>query len=207
VGTVAGILAMFFGLWELITISVTCMLIAVLMMLEGFVMVLLEAPCLCPFLDFAQLPSKYMENRPHWIRATIYLLFAAIPFLSCPGPTSFMGCGLIVITSGIYLLMALGKKASADEMRMKAVVINQAATTTATGNSTVTTSPTANLVENEELPKANPLPPSSMFGPTPAGWTSPPAYDLPRSTVQQPQFPPQHLPPFGQSTTGSTVTY
>lgn len=91
-------------------------------------------------------------------------------------------------------------RASADEMRMKAVVINQGATTTTTGNSTVTTSPTANLVENEELPKANPLPPASQaFGP-------PPAYDIPRPTVQ-PQFPPQHLPPFGQPTTGATVTY
>jgi len=140
VGTMAGLFSIAIGFFSLFSIfDTSCILAGGLLMVEGLLMSLLEAPCFCTFLDFAYMPSTFFDNKPHWIKATIYLFFAGIPFFWCTGITTFFSCGLIFVTSALYLLIALGKKASADEMRVKANHFSQ--------------SPAAGLVLNEELPK------------------------------------------------------
>ena len=65
------------------------------------------------------------------------MLFAIIPFLFCAGFGMFLGCGLMLITSGLYLIKALGRKASRQEMAANAI-------------SSMSTSPSAILVQNEQ---------------------------------------------------------
>ena len=98
---------------------------------------LIEAPCFCVFLEFSQVPSALFDRRPHYYRATVYLLFAFIPFTLCVGFGLFLGCGLMLITSGLYLIRALGRKASRQEMAANAI-------------SNLSTSPSAILVQNEQ---------------------------------------------------------
>lgn len=40
---------------------------------EGLLMTMIEAPCFCVFLDFAFLPSRFLEGKSLWIKATLYL--------------------------------------------------------------------------------------------------------------------------------------
>ena len=49
---------------------------------EGLIISLIESPCFFTFLDFAYMPSKLFENKPHWIKATLYLWFVFIYDLS-----------------------------------------------------------------------------------------------------------------------------
>lgn len=116
-------------------------------------MTLIEAPCFCIFLEFSQVPSGIFDNRPHYYRATVYLLFAFIPFMFCAGFGLFIGCGLMLITSGLYLMKALGRKASRQEMAV---------------NAALSSSPSSILVQNEQ-PMAGAHTTSKLTGEVPAG--------------------------------------
>lgn len=105
---------------------------------EGFLVTLIEAPCFCIFLEFSQIPSGVFDKRPHYYRAILYLFFAIIPFIFCVGFSEFLGCGLMLITSGLYLMKALGRKASRQEMAANAEI------------SGLSASPSAILVQNEQ---------------------------------------------------------
>lgn len=145
--TVAGLFAIAVGFLSLFSIfDTSCILAGGLLMIEGLLMSLLEAPCFCTFLDFAYIPSNYADGKPHWMKATLYLFFAAIPFFFCVGIMTFLSCGLIFVSCALYLMMALGRKASLEEMRVKA--------------NNITEKPSAVLVQNEELPQGTDPPPT-----------------------------------------------
>lgn len=126
--------------------------------LEGLAMTLIEAPCFCVFLDFSQAPSNFFDGKPHYLRATIYLFFSVLPFFICTGFLMFLACGLMLITSGLYLMKSLGRKASRSEMAANAI-------------SSLSTSPSAILVQNE-APMATSINKGSGFtGEVPSGVT------------------------------------
>jgi len=163
-GTLAGLFSIGIGFFSLFSIfDTSCILAGGLLMIFGLIMALLEAPCFCTFLDFAYTPSTFFDSKPQWMKATLYLFFAVLPFLWCIGITTFFACGLIFVTCALYLLMALGKKASVSEMRVKA---------------NLSEAPSAILVNNEEIPKATDPPTYSksqlanMYGPTPKTFSS-----------------------------------
>jgi len=136
--TFAGILSILLGAINSLTsvIDPSCFIAGLIMMCEGLVLIMIEAPCLCVFFDFAFLPNRLLEGRSLWIKATIYLGFAILPLSFCKSASLITSCFFVFITSALYLVLALGKKASAEEMRAKAVNEN----------------PSAVLVSNEFLP-------------------------------------------------------
>lgn len=42
--------------------------------LFGLLVALIEAPFLCMFLDFAQVPSAYFDGKPPWMRGLLYIV-------------------------------------------------------------------------------------------------------------------------------------
>lgn len=120
IGTVGALTALILGAWECMTISPRCLFAGILQMLIGVVVALIEAPCFCMFLDFAQAPSNYFDRKPHWHRSLLYHIISILPILICAGITTIFGSGLIFLTGTVYGIMALGKKASFEEMRVKA---------------------------------------------------------------------------------------
>ena len=40
----------------------------------GFLVVVLEAPCCCPFFDFVDKIGKFSESRPYWQKGALYTL-------------------------------------------------------------------------------------------------------------------------------------
>lgn len=123
-GTVGGGIAIFLGVWNSVGIvlgDVSCLLGGVWQMLAGFIVIVVEAPCCCMFIDFVQTLSEWVDKRPYWNRGAFYVAIALPPIFLCFGLSSLFGSGLIFGTGVIYGFMSIGKKATAEEMRTNAI--------------------------------------------------------------------------------------
>jgi hypothetical protein len=66
-----------FGLWNCIGIllgAVMCLVSGILQVLVGFVVMAIEAPFCCMFIDHVQTVSSKIDQRPLWNRAALYCL-------------------------------------------------------------------------------------------------------------------------------------
>ncbi|CAB0041264.1 unnamed protein product [Trichogramma brassicae] len=112
-GTVGSVIAIFLGAWNcagILLAQVSCFLGGLWQMVAGFLVISVEAPCCCLFIDFVQHGSEWVENRPYWQRAAAYCLLALPPIFLCPGIGTIFGSGLIFATGVIYGMMSIGKK-------------------------------------------------------------------------------------------------
>ncbi|XP_014279158.1 calcium channel flower isoform X1 [Halyomorpha halys] len=122
-GTCGGGIAIFLGLWNCFSIllgGVECLLSGMWQMIAGFVVIVIEAPCCCFFIDFVHTFSDWADKRPFWHRAVFYVSIGFPPIVMCIGISSFFGGGLIIGCGVLYGIMALGKKAPLEEMRVQA---------------------------------------------------------------------------------------
>jgi len=132
-GTVGGMVAILLGVWSCIGIifgDVSCLISGMWQMVAGALVIMIEAPCCCLFIDFVQNVSDWMEKRPYWNRAAVYCVIALPAVFLCHELQIILGSGLIFTTGVIYGLMSLGKKASQQEM-----ISNAERETNATGSS------------------------------------------------------------------------
>ncbi|XP_034192257.1 calcium channel flower isoform X2 [Osmia lignaria lignaria] len=112
-GTVGSLIAIFLGAWNSVSIlwgSIDCLISGMWQMVAGFIVVMIEAPCCCLFIDFVQNLSDWVEKRPYWNRAGAYCLMAIPPVFLCIKMSSIFGSGLIFATGVMYGLMSLGRK-------------------------------------------------------------------------------------------------
>ena len=65
--------AIFFGVWCCISLSPLCIVAGIWQILAGFLVIVIEAPFCCMFLDFVQKFSGMVEGRPVWQKAALYL--------------------------------------------------------------------------------------------------------------------------------------
>nr|XP_022919035.1 calcium channel flower isoform X2 [Onthophagus taurus]XP_022919036.1 calcium channel flower isoform X2 [Onthophagus taurus] len=146
VGTVGGIIAIILGLVEtlsVITMNISCLIGGILQVLAGFTLICFEAPCCCMFLDYVQNVSEWIDNRPYWNKAIIYVCISIPPVIFCTGLSSIFGGGLIFLTGVIYGMMALGKKGSRQDMA--AMASPQSPSTVTTGD------PRSTLMEDPDV--------------------------------------------------------
>ncbi|ESO82121.1 hypothetical protein LOTGIDRAFT_135243 [Lottia gigantea] len=109
-GVIGGIVAMITGILSCITLTPLCLVAGILMMCIGMFVIMFEAPCCCPWLDFINQISAFSERRPPWQKALLYGPPALLPFFLCISVTTFFGCALIMVCAVLYGMMALGKK-------------------------------------------------------------------------------------------------
>ncbi|XP_026273454.1 calcium channel flower isoform X2 [Frankliniella occidentalis] len=122
-GTVGGGIAIFLGIWAatgILFAQIDCLIAGIWQMLAGFLVIVIEAPCCCMFLDFVQSASDFMEQKPYYYRGALYIVISLPAVVLCLSLSTIFGSGLIFGTGVIYGMMSLGKKASAEEMRTKA---------------------------------------------------------------------------------------
>ncbi|KAH8242463.1 hypothetical protein KR200_005200, partial [Drosophila serrata] len=122
-GIVAAFFAILFGLWNvlsIITLSVSCLVAGIIQMVAGFVVMVLEAPCCFVCIEQVNGIADKVDSKPMYFRAGLYIAMATPPIFMCFGLASLFGSGLIFATGVVYGMMALGKKASAEDMRAAA---------------------------------------------------------------------------------------
>merc|ERR1712111_281676 len=83
VAILAGLAAMFFGAWCCLTIFPLCIVAGVWQIAAGFIMIVIEAPFCCMFLDFVASFAEMVEKRPPWQKAALYIVLAVPPFFLC----------------------------------------------------------------------------------------------------------------------------
>ncbi|XP_066156128.1 calcium channel flower isoform X2 [Euwallacea fornicatus] len=119
VGTLGGFIAIFLGIWNCVSIllaNVAALIAGLWQIVAGFIVLCIEAPCCCMFIDHVQRISDVVEHRPFWNRAVAYVIMAIPPIIIEIGTCTILGSGLIFATGVIYGMMALGKKASREDM-------------------------------------------------------------------------------------------
>ncbi|XP_045514992.1 calcium channel flower isoform X1 [Pieris brassicae] len=155
-GTIGSFIAIILGLLNctgIIVAQVGCLIAGVWQMFAGFIVIVCEAPCCCFFIDYVQALSEKIEGRPYWNKAALYIGLSLPPFFLCfLSMSTLFGSGMIFATGIIYGMMALGKKASIDEMRTSAATLEA-------GSFQPNSAPRSNLVTNEQ--------PFSFTGPPP----------------------------------------
>ncbi|XP_015376645.1 PREDICTED: calcium channel flower isoform X1 [Diuraphis noxia] len=118
-GTFAGIVNLFTGIWNglgLIFLNTDCLFGGIIQLLLGLLLIALEAPFLCVFIDYMQKVSDVAENKPYWTRAVLYAGLSLVPMLLCFGPSTLIASALVFCTGLLYGLMSVGKKGSREDM-------------------------------------------------------------------------------------------
>ncbi|XP_025208602.1 calcium channel flower isoform X1 [Melanaphis sacchari] len=118
-GTFAGVVNLFTGIWNglgLIFLNTDCLFGGILQLLLGILLIALEAPFLCVFIDYMQKVSDVAENKPYWTRAIVYVGLSLVPMLLCFGPSTLIASALVFCTGLLYGLMSVGKKGSREDM-------------------------------------------------------------------------------------------
>lgn len=60
------------GCLSILLLDITGFIAGVVLMLTGFMVIMVEAPCCCMFIDFVQKVSDLADSRPYWNRAALY---------------------------------------------------------------------------------------------------------------------------------------
>jgi len=122
-GIVGAFFAVLFGFWNcfgVITINFASVVSGILQILVGVLVMAIEAPICCMFVDLIQDLAKMADARPYWYRAALYCGIAVPPIVIFPSLASVFGCGLIFGTGVLYGMMSVGKKAPIEQMRSAA---------------------------------------------------------------------------------------
>lgn len=53
-------------------LQIGCLVSGILQMLAGFLVMAIEAPCCCMFIDYVQQIAEKADQRPYWNRAALY---------------------------------------------------------------------------------------------------------------------------------------
>ncbi|XP_043201575.1 calcium channel flower-like isoform X2 [Amphibalanus amphitrite] len=115
-GAVGGLIAIGLGAFNCVTVTPLYLLAGIWQIMAGFLVTVLEAPFLCMFIDFVQNLSKKMENASAFFKGGLYIAIAIPAVLMCQTASIIIGSGLIFSAGVLNGLMALGKKASREEM-------------------------------------------------------------------------------------------
>ncbi|TKR72564.1 hypothetical protein L596_019990 [Steinernema carpocapsae] len=116
IGILGGFVAMFFAILGFVTLSPTCMIAATIQLVFGFLIIALEAPFCCTFVDFIEKIANFSESRAFWQKAALYCGMGIVPILMCPELNTILGAGMIFASGAVYGFMALGKKADRNTM-------------------------------------------------------------------------------------------
>ncbi|XP_063709885.1 calcium channel flower-like isoform X2 [Culicoides brevitarsis] len=129
IGIIGAFFCILFGLYNCISIlfaNVSCLVSGILQIILGFLVMGVEAPFCCMFIDYVQVVSSKVDSRPLWNRAAAYCALACVPVFICPGLASIFACGLVFGCGVLYGMIGLGKKASREEMAQRANTQQQA---------------------------------------------------------------------------------
>jgi len=120
VAIVTGILAMICGVFGALSTSASCIAAGVILIFLGFSMIMFEVPICCQFVSYTQPVARFSEKRPAWQKAMLYSLPPLLPLVLCPSISIVLGFICLLVNGAIQFMLAVGKKASREEMLQRA---------------------------------------------------------------------------------------
>jgi hypothetical protein len=120
VAVVTGILAMICGVFAAISITPTCIAAGVILIFLGFSMIMFEVPICCQFVSYTQPVARFSEKRPAWQKAILYSIPPLLPLALCQSVSIVLGFICLLVNGAIQFMLAVGKKASREEMLQRA---------------------------------------------------------------------------------------
>ncbi|XP_059094691.1 calcium channel flower-like isoform X2 [Tigriopus californicus] len=115
-GVVGGGLAVFFGLSAAVSINPFCIVAGLWEIVAGILVISIEAPFCCVFLDFVQKFSTFMDVRPLWQKAAVYLGLSFPGILLCTSFSSIVASVAIFVCAVLFGMQFLGKKGNQADM-------------------------------------------------------------------------------------------
>lgn len=142
-------LCVIFGLlntvFSFITFNVYCVVGSILQIVVGFVVLALEATCCFTYIDHVTQTASWMREKPLYYKAGLYCAIVVLPMLMCFGISSLFSYALVFASGVLYGVVALGKKASLEDMRQTArstSFLGSKTNTTAAAMAAANTAPT-----------------------------------------------------------------
>jgi len=120
VAIVTGILAMICGVFGALSTSPSCLAAGVIMIFLGFSMIMFEVPICCQFVSYTQPVARFSERRPPWQKAVLYSIPPLLPLVLCQSISIVLGFICLLVNGAIQFMLAVGKKASREEMLQRA---------------------------------------------------------------------------------------
>lgn len=117
---VLGFIAFILGFVTAISISPLCIIAGIILICSSTLVLALEVPICCSFIQFMQPITKFSEGRPHWQKVAIYMIPPIIVIAMCPSVGAILGSLCIFGVAALYFMLTVGKKAPLDEMRTRA---------------------------------------------------------------------------------------
>ena len=115
-----GFMALVLGIVTTISISLSCIIGGLILTFSGVLVLALEVPICCSFVEFLRPLTRFSEGRPHWQKCAIYMIPPIVVIILCPGVASIIGSLCIFAVAGLYFMLTIGKKAPLDVMRTRA---------------------------------------------------------------------------------------
>jgi len=119
VAVVSGILAMICGVIGALSASL-CIVAGVITIFLGFALIMFEVPICCQFVRYTQPVAQFSEKRPAWQKAMLYSIPPLLPLVLCQSIPLVFGFILLLVNGAIQFMLAVGKKASREEMLHRA---------------------------------------------------------------------------------------
>lgn len=113
IGTLAAVGMTVLGLFTMISLSGSCILAGFMMMAFGAAVMMIEAPIFCQYFKWAEKVTEFVDTKPYFLRAGLYLVLSIVPFATCTSLVSFFGCGGLFVAGTFYGVIAVGKKGDA----------------------------------------------------------------------------------------------
>ncbi|CAF1018969.1 unnamed protein product [Rotaria sordida] len=120
VAIATGIFAMICGVFGALSTSASCIAAGAIMIFLGFSMIMFEVPICCQFVRYTQPVANFSEKRPPWQKAILYSLPPLLPLALCQSISIVLGFISLLVNGGIQFMLAVGKKASREEMMQRA---------------------------------------------------------------------------------------
>ncbi|MFH4976295.1 hypothetical protein AB6A40_003004 [Gnathostoma spinigerum] len=115
-GVLGGFVAIFFAVIGLVSIHAQPLIAVILQLFFGMLVIALEAPFCCSFIEFIDRIAKFSESRKDWHKGVIYCLMGCIPIIVYTETETVLGSGMIFACGVAYGFMALGRKADLSSM-------------------------------------------------------------------------------------------
>ncbi|XP_072016008.1 calcium channel flower homolog [Amphiura filiformis] len=93
--------------------SPLCIVAGIYMILLFILVEMFEAPICCQFFEFTNAVNSWSERQKSWVKALIYLLLPIVGIGMCPGLSTILGCGAVMVIGVLYGLIFIGKKGDA----------------------------------------------------------------------------------------------